>query len=137
MARVPIERHGRPRPCEKGHSSAGKDERQRTFRRHTCHCSATDENTNERAPNQKTSGRNGLCPEETTKISILSGRNRFIPDEILIVDDKDKAHWTAASNHAAHVHAYTQKSPASFHWSDSSKNGGYLLSHLVGQYHRR
>ena len=33
--------------------------------------------------------------------------------------------------------AYTQKSPASFHWSDSSKNGGYLLSHLVGQYHRR
>ena len=34
---------------------------------------ATDENTNERAPNQKTSGRNGLCPEETTKISILSG----------------------------------------------------------------
>ena len=34
-------------------------------------------------------------------------------------------------------HAYTQKSPASFHWSDSSKNGGYLLSHLVGQYHRR
>ena len=66
---------------------------------------ATDENTNERAPNQKTSGRTGLCPEETTKISILSGRNRFIPDEIQIVDDKDKAHWTAASNHAAHVHA--------------------------------
>ena len=49
---------------------------------------ATDENTNERAPNQKT-----------------SGRNRFIPDEIQIVDDKDKAHRTAASNHAAHVHA--------------------------------
>ena len=98
---------------------------------------ATDENTNERAPNQKTSGRTGLCPEETTKISILSGRNRFIPDEIQIADDKDKAHRTAASNHAAHVHAYTQKSPASFHWSDSSKNGGYLLSHLVGQYHRR
>ena len=58
---VPIERHGRPRPCErKGPSSAGKDERQRTFRRHTCHCGATDENTNERAPNQKTSGRTGL-----------------------------------------------------------------------------
>ena len=89
------------------------------------------------SPNQKTSGRNGLCPEETTKISILSGRNRFITDGIQIVDDKDKAHRNAASNHAAHVHAYTQKSPASFHWSDSSKNGGYLLSHLVGQYHRR
>ena len=43
----------------------------------------------------------------------------------------------AVVSHAAHVHAYTQKSPASFHWSDSSKNGGYLLSHLVGQYHRR
>ena len=85
--------------------------------------------------NQKTSGRTGLCPEGTTKISILSGRNRFIPDGILIVDDK--AHRTAASNHAAHGHTYTQKSPASFHWSDSSKNGGYLLSHLVGQYHRR
>ena len=98
---------------------------------------ATGENTNERAPNQKTSGRTGLCPEGTTKISILSSRNRFITDEIQIVDDKDKAHRTAASNHAAHVHAYTQKSPASFHWSDSSKNGGYLLSHLVGQYHRR
>ena len=40
VARVPIERHGRPRPCErysKGPSSAGEDERQRTFRRHTCH----------------------------------------------------------------------------------------------------
>ena len=34
---------------------------------------ATDENTNERAPNQKTSGRTGLRPEETTKLSILSG----------------------------------------------------------------
>ena len=96
---------------------------------------ATDENINERAPTQKTSGRNGLCPEETTKISILSGKNRFKPDGIQIVDDK--AHRTAASNHAAHVHAYTQKSPASSHWSDSPKNGGYLLSHLVGQYHRR
>ena len=51
---------------------------------------ATDENTNERAPNQKTSGRNGLCPEGTTKISILSGRNRFIPDEILIEGKKIK-----------------------------------------------
>ena len=51
---------------------------------------ATDENTNERAPNQKTSGRNGLCPEGTTKISILSGRNRFIPDEILIEGQKIK-----------------------------------------------
>ena len=96
-----------------------------------------EDNYDTLSPNQKTSGRNGLCPEETTKISILSGRNRFKPDGILIVDDKDKAHRTAASNHAAHVHAYTQKSPASFHWSDSSKNGGYLLSHLVGQYHRR
>ena len=55
--------------------------------------------------NQKTSGRNGLCPEETTKISILSGRNRFNQDEIQIVDDKDKAHRTAARNHAAHEHA--------------------------------
>ena len=52
---------------------------------------ATDENTNERAPNQKTSGRNGLCPEGTTKISILSGRNRFKPDEILIEGQKIKA----------------------------------------------
>ena len=51
---------------------------------------ATDENTNERAPNQKTSGRTGLCPEGTTKISILSGRNRFIPDEILIEGQKIK-----------------------------------------------
>ena len=96
-----------------------------------------EDNYDTLSPNQKTSGRTGLCPEETTKISILSGRNRFIQDEIQIVDDKDKDHRTAASNHAAHVHAYTQKSPASFHWSDSSKNGGYLLSHLVGQYHRR
>ena len=39
---------------------------------------------------RKTSGRTGLCPEETTKISILSGRNRFIPDEILIEGQKIK-----------------------------------------------
>ena len=39
---------------------------------------------------RKTSGRNGLCPEETTKISILSGRNRFISDEILIEGKKIK-----------------------------------------------
>ena len=140
MARVPIERHGRPRPCErysKGPALLGRISDSEPFDGTRATGGATDENTNERAPNQKTSGRTGLCPEETTKISILSGRNRFIPDEIQIVDDKDKAHRTAASNHAAHVHAYTQKSPASFHWSDSSKNGGYLLSHLVGQYHRR
>ena len=31
-SRVPIERHGRPRPCEWTHDS-GEDERQRTFRR--------------------------------------------------------------------------------------------------------
>ena len=42
------------------------------------------------SPNQKTSGRTGLCPEGTTKISILSGRNRFIPDEILIEGKKIK-----------------------------------------------
>ena len=42
------------------------------------------------SPNQKTSGRNGLCPEQTTKISILSGKNRFIPDEILIEGKKIK-----------------------------------------------
>ena len=93
MARVPIERHGRPRPCElysKGPSSAGQDERQRPFDGTRATGVATDENTNERAPNQKTSGRNGLCPEETTKISILSGKNRFIPDEILIEGKKIK-----------------------------------------------
>ena len=39
---------------------------------------------------RKTSGRTGLCPEETTKISILSGKNRFIPDEILIEGKKIK-----------------------------------------------
>ena len=37
VERVPIERYGRPRPCEKGPSSAGKDERQRNFRRHPFH----------------------------------------------------------------------------------------------------
>ena len=90
---MPIERHGRPRPCErysKWPSSAGQDERQRPFDGTRATGGATDENTNERAPNQKTSGRNGLCPEETTKISILSGRNRFIPDEILIEGQKIK-----------------------------------------------
>ena len=40
--------------------------------------------------NQKTSGRTSLCPEGTTKISILSGRNRFIPHEILIEGKKIK-----------------------------------------------
>ena len=137
-----------------------------------------EDNYDTLSPNQKTSGRTGLCPEETTKISILSGRNRFIPDEILIEGQKikttgalmtggrsaavpgeriaqhlseraltaDGIYDTLSPNHKtsgkpdcrrSNGPAYTQKSPASSHWSDSSKNGGYLLSHLVGQYHRR
>ena len=51
---------------------------------------ATDENTNERAPNQKNVRQNRPLTGGNHQNQHLSGKNRFIPDEILIEGQKIK-----------------------------------------------
>ena len=104
VERVPIERYGRPRPCEKGPSSAGKDERQRNFRRHTFHGRRYWwKHLSERAltaagfhdnlsPNQKNVRKNRPIAGQTTKNETVR-RKRF---RWYIIENRISANWSEA-----------------------------------------